>query len=138
MYSFLRCSEAAALAFYMVRILARNHQAPITTQKVAETLDASPHHLAKVHGILVKAGLVRALRGPKGGFMLMRDAEEITLLEVFEAVEGRLQPCQCLLGRPECIEEDCILGATSNQVNETILRFLANTTVAELASSRSV
>lgn len=55
-------------------------------------------YLAKVVQHLTRAGLVRSLRGRKGGFSLARPAAEITLLQIIEAVEGRDWLPDCLLG----------------------------------------
>lgn len=131
--SLLKISEAASLALHTVEHLARHADRFVATQEIAEALEVSEHHLAKVHQRLARAGLVHSSRGPKGGFQLDRRPEAITLREVYEVIEGPVAPCQCLLGKRQCRKLDCLLGGLSERVNREVLSFLEKTTVADLA-----
>lgn len=133
MLSLLRISESAAMALHAIQVLAHNPDRLVSTQEIADTYDVSEHHLAKVQQRLVHAGLIRSVRGPKGGFQLARPADRIRLIEVFEAIEGPLAPCRCLLGRPVCARRSCILGNMADRVNQIVLDVFTRTTVAELA-----
>jgi len=136
--SFLRISEASALALHTVRVLALAPDNAVTNQDVASLLSVSVHHLAKVHQRLVRAGILRGVRGPAGGFRLARDPREITLMEVVEAVEGPFEPHQCLLGRPKCSTSPCALGQMSDTVNSLVREVLISTTVDRLASEDAI
>ncbi|MDR3710071.1 MAG: Rrf2 family transcriptional regulator [Capsulimonadaceae bacterium] len=138
MFSFLRMSDASAIALHTVRVLALAPSSSVTNQDVASLLGVSVHHLAKVHQRLVHAGLLVGVRGPAGGFRLARDPSTITLMEVVEAVEGTFEPHQCLLGRPKCATSPCALGQMSDAVNSLVRGFLVNTTVDRLASDDSL
>ncbi|MBE7558212.1 Rrf2 family transcriptional regulator [bacterium] len=129
----LKISEAASLALHTVEQLAREKDRFVPTQEIAEALHVSEHHLAKVHQRLARAGLVRSTRGPGGGFQLDRAPAKITLREVYEAVEGPVEPHRCLLGRAECRRIDCLLGGLADRVNREVLDFFEHTTVADLA-----
>lgn len=133
----LRISEAAALALHTVELLAGSVGVLVPNSQLAARLQVSEHHLAKVHQRLVRSGIARAVRGPSGGFSLARPAAEIKLLEVVEAVEGPFRPHQCLLGRPLCRREQCVLGAFSSSINQQVRDFLQNTSVADLAHQGS-
>ena len=128
----LRISEAASLALHTAVYLAACPERLVTTHEVAELLGVSETHLAKVMQRLARVGLVRSVRGPHGGFALTRAGEQISLLEVYEAIEGPLAELRCLLGEPVCHGERCILSGllatTSRQVHE----YLAGTTLAQL------
>ena len=137
MYSFLRISEASAIALHTVRVLAGAPDESVTNQDIASLLDVSVHHLAKVHQRLVRAGILRGVRGPTGGFRLAREARDITLMEVVEAVEGSFEPCQCLLGRPKCVASPCALGQMSDAVNSMVRDFLTGTTADGLTAEIS-
>mgnify|MGYP000879180062 CR=1 FL=1 len=131
----LRISDAAALALHTMAILARAPDRLISTHEIAEMLDLSENHLAKVRQQLAKAGLVDAVRGPSGGFRLAKPPEEITLMEVYEAIEGPFHPSDCLLGRPACDGRKCVLGGLVQSVNGQVRQYLTETTLAQLAKA---
>jgi len=63
--------------------------------EIAAAVDVPPTFLAKIFQQFSKIGLVKSYRGTGGGFVLGRPAEQITLLEVVEAVEGTVAPNRC-------------------------------------------
>ena len=126
-------SEAASLGLHTMALLAQNGRQRHTTQEIAGTLRASAHHLAKVMQRLTKAGLVSSLRGPQGGFLVEKPAEKITLLEIYEAIEGRLTPQKCFFRAPVCVGVDCILGEVILSVHRQLEKHLSKTTLAELS-----
>ena len=134
MNSVLRISEAASLAMHTTVLLAAHPDRLVCTREAASVLDVSEAHLAKVLQRLVKQGLVRSARGPKGGFALSKPAEEISLLNVYESIEGRLENAACLLGRPVCRGERCILGGLLATVNAQVREYLGSTKLPELTT----
>jgi Rrf2 family protein len=81
---------------------------------------------------LTKVELVRSVRGPRGGFILTRAPESVTLLEVFEAIEGRFEPSQCLLSSAICEGDDCILGKIVVEANSMLRTRLEETTLVDV------
>lgn len=126
-------SEAASLGLHSMAILAANPDEPQTNKGMADLLGASGAHLSKVLQRLSKAGYVRAIRGPRGGFFLARPAEEITLLEIYEAIDGPLIPSTCLFGEPVCRGDKCVLGGMLHALNEQMHDYLSSTSVSQLA-----
>lgn len=133
MHNLLNFSEALALAFHTMGIFAAHPDRLIRAGEIARALNVSENHLQKVNQRLAKAGLIRAVRGPKGGFCLNRRADGISLLEVYEAIEGPLIRNQCILGRPACISPHCILGQLTDGVHGMVSDFFREQTVAGLA-----
>ena len=70
--------------------LARNSGTPVPIATVAERRDIPVQFLEQLFSTLRRAGLLVSQRGVKGGYKLARDAEEITVLEVVQALDGRL------------------------------------------------
>ncbi len=132
MSSLLRISDATSLAFHSIVLLAANPERPWPTAEIASALHASEAHLSKVLQRLAHHGLVRSTRGPGGGFALSRAADRITLLEVYEAVEGPLVASNCLLDTPVCGGAQCILGGLLEAVNRQVADYLSGTRVADL------
>lgn len=133
MSNVLRVSDAASLGLHAVALLATSTDRLLSTGEMAATLRASEAHLSKVLQRLAHLGFVRATRGPGGGFELARDAGEITLLDIYEAVEGPLRPSDCLLVTSLCGGHNCIFGDLLTRLDSEVRRHLAGTTVAAAA-----
>jgi len=131
MQNLLKISEAASLALHTMGLLASRPGEQVSTRELAARLKVSEAHLAKVMQRLGRAGLVRSQRGPKGGFALQRNPEDITLLEVYEATEGPLQERRCLLGNPMC-SGNCILGGLLERVGDEVRDYFSQTRLSDL------
>ena len=128
-----KLSEAASLALHTAVYLASRTDRMVSAKEMASALNVSEAHLAKVLQRLAREGIVRSVRGPKGGFRLARDGGEVSLLEVYEAVEGPVRASACLLGGPACTGDDCILGGLMESLNNDVKEHLRKTTVGEMA-----
>ena len=128
----LRISEAASLAMHTAALLAEDAERPVSAREIAVTLRVSEAHLAKVMQRLAKFGLVRSFRGPAGGFVLSKDCGQITLLDVYEAIEGPLEENHCLFETPVCRGEICVLGGLIGTVNRQVRDYLAGARLSAL------
>ncbi|HYW81468.1 MAG TPA: Rrf2 family transcriptional regulator [Thermoguttaceae bacterium] len=133
----MNISEAVSLAIHTMAVLATNDRQRLRNQAIAELLGASGHHLAKVMQRLVKAGLVDSACGPQGGFLLGKPATKVSLLAIYEAIEGPLPDQMCLLNEPHCRGGCCILGQTLYSIHRQLRDYLHDTTLAELAATVS-
>jgi len=133
MSSVLRISDAASLAMHAMALLAARTDGVQTTRGMAEELGVSEAHLSKVLQRLTKMGLVKSIRGARGGFLLDRAAEEVSLLEVYEAIDGPLRPSTCLLDRQTC-NGNCILGGLLGQANQLVADHFESRRVSDLAA----
>jgi len=75
--------------------MARTPDKTFKVKEVAEAVQASPGYLVKVMQELTKAGILSARRGSQGGFTLIRKAEELTALDVINAIDPieRIHTC---------------------------------------------
>lgn len=128
----VKISEACSLALHTMAYIARQNGTAYSTRDIAEELGVSADHLAKVLQRLAKANLVINTRGPKGGSRLAKSAGEITLLEIYETIEGSFTFNQCILGKSHCSGLDCMLGGFVERANIQIHRELLNTTLQDL------
>lgn len=114
-------------------MLARHRDGRLWNAEIAETLHASEHTLAKVLQHLGKIGLVASTRGPRGGFVLGKPASEITLLEIYTAVEGPPGKATCLFSRRVCRGESCVLDGLLRVAEQQVGDYLAGTYLDEIA-----
>jgi Rrf2 family protein len=113
-----------------------------SAKQLAEYYDLPAPYLAKQLQAMVKAGLLAATTGPRGGFRLARPASEITLLQLVEAVDGAVAPYECReirqRGRgalpPEDCRDTCILARKMAEAHDAWRRQLAATTLAGILS----
>jgi Rrf2 family protein len=102
-------SEAASIAIHAMVLIARAEK-NLNVNKIAEMTGASRNHLAKVMQRLVKDKYVKSTRGPLGGFVLLKPANEISILDIYESIEGEVVQTACPLERPVCAFDKCIMG----------------------------
>jgi len=120
MSNLINISEAASLALHGLILIAKNQPMRMNVKVLAEELNASQTHLAKVFQKLSKAGLVRSVRGPAGGFDLNNPAEEITFLEIYEIIDGKITLSDCPLGKNHCAFQSCIFDNELNRISADI------------------
>ena len=127
-----RVSEAANLGLHALAVIAASSEPVTRTREIAARLKASAAHLAKVMVALEHAGLVTGARGPAGGYRLNRPARQITLREIYEAIEGPMQARECLFGEPVCEAGGCVLSKYFGGLNREVIRKLARTRLTDL------
>jgi Rrf2 family protein len=132
MSSVMKITEAASLGMHTMVLLAGRPERPFTAREVAEAFKVSEAHLAKVLQRLARAGLVRSERGPKGGFSLARPGDRITLLDVYETIEGPIPKATCLFSERVCQSKDCILGDMLGDFNRQFRKYLADNRLTDL------
>lgn len=119
MSKIVNLSEASSLAIHAMVMIAQSTK-KINVNVVSEATGASKNHLAKVMQRLVKGGLVKSTRGPAGGFLLNKPSNAITLLDIYEAIEGKIDNAGCPLDRPICPFNNCLMGNLVHKVTEEI------------------
>ena len=127
-----RVSEAANLGLHALAVIAAGPEPVARTREIALRLKASAAHLAKVMVALEHAGLVTGTRGPTGGYRLNRPARQISLREIYEAVEGPMQARSCLFGEPVCEAGGCALSGYFGRLNRDVIRTLERTRLTNL------
>jgi Rrf2 family protein len=138
MTQILRISDAASLAIHAMTVLAADPDRIVAVGDMADAIQVSEAHLSKVMQRLAKEGLVRSVRGPSGGFQLNGDPRQITLLRIYEAIEGSFEDHDCLLDRSRCLWRSCILGDLVHSTNVMVRERLKSTTLKDVAHKVAV
>ena len=106
---------------------------PLVVREIAAQIHVSATYLEQLLNRLMRAGLVRAVRGQKGGYMLAHPPEEIMLIDILQALEGPLEIAKDL-------PPDDLMSSYFQEVEESIRRVL-NVSLADVIAceqSRSV
>ena len=128
----VRVSEAASMALHSLVFMAQRSDRSVSVREIVEKLPVSPTHLAKVLQRLTRQGLLESLRGPRGGFRLARPPEQISLLEIYEAVDGPLRPGGCVFDHPACPGGDCLFGGVLAAATRQVRDHLGKTLLSDL------
>ncbi len=125
-------SQTADYALRAIVHLAKDPGKPHITRAIAETTKVPGDYLSKVMQTLVKAGFVTSRRGARGGFTLSRPADEITILDIVNAVDPIQRIRSCPLDLPEHKEKLCPLHHKLDQAMADIEQALGSATIADI------
>lgn len=96
-------TRATEYAVRTVIFLAQQPKNDIVLKKdICRTQEVTPAFLTKILQPLIKAGIVNSQRGVGGGFLLAKDPNEITMLDILQAEEGQLKLNHCLVDADFC------------------------------------
>lgn len=123
-------------AEYAVRVLWELSQADnsrVTSGKIAQRQSIPAKYLPQIVSELARSGLVNSSRGFGGGLRLGRDAETISLLDVIEAVQGKMYLFECQANPADCIAlPDCKLRQVYARAQDALEAVFASTKLSEL------
>ncbi len=129
-------SEAVSIAFHGMIMIAASEK-KLNVGKIAEATDSSRHHVAKVCQRLVKSGLLVSSRGPNGGFILKKKANDISLMDIYKEIEGVSEQRPCHLEKQQCPFDECLFGDVLDNLSQSFIDFLNESTL-ELIIKKSV
>lgn len=124
-------SEAATIAIHSMGLIARSAQL-ISAQEIADITGFSKNHISKILQQLVKNNFLVSTRGPKGGFLLSERAKDVSLLEIYNLIEGELETHNCKMGCDNCPFSSCIFGGLEQKFSSEFRNYLTNKKLAEL------
>jgi len=125
-------SQTTEYALRIVVQLASQGAEPVTIPELARTTKIPSGYLAKVLRQLSRAGLVHSQRGPNGGSVLLRPPEELTVLDVVQAVDPLKRIEVCPLGLRGHGANLCPLHRRLDQAVATVETAFRNSSVADL------
>jgi len=106
--------------------------------EISEQYKIPRSFLAKILQKLVKAKIVRSYRGVKGGFSLARQAKDISVLDVLEAIEGKMAMNLCLSDKKKCdFSRNCPIHSVWANVQSKVVEVLKKSNFEELSRQKS-
>jgi Rrf2 family transcriptional regulator, iron-sulfur cluster assembly transcription factor len=136
-----RCIYGIQAAIYVAAQTAAECAYPAPAQyiqiaQIATKLNISFHLLTKVLQRFTQAGIMSSYRGPHGGVLLARKAEEITLYDLITVIDTNSVFTSCILGLPGCGKDDpCPAHESWVQVRAKFNTIATSTTLAMLAAN---
>ena len=108
---------------------------PIPIAAIAERQNISQAFLEQIFMLLRRASLVESSRGPGGGYSLARDADDISIYEIMQAVEEPVQMTRCSLEEiGGCVDGSrCLTHGLWQDLSQHITQFLAETSLQDVS-----
>lgn len=118
----------------MLDLAINNNGEPIRLKDISKRQGISDKYLEQIISILNKAGFVRSIRGPQGGYMLNREPKEYTVGMILRLTEGSLAPVACLDYQPNDCERqnECVTLILWEKLNDAIKGVVDNITLQDL------
>ena len=134
----LRVTRLTDYATLLLTLLASRPQAVLSAAQLAEPTRLELTTVSKVLKPLAQAGLIEGLRGVNGGYRLARDAADIRLIDIVEAMEGPLEMTECSGEHSRCEHQThCGLTTHWRRINDVIGDALRDVTLAQLLEPAS-
>jgi Rrf2 family protein len=110
-----------------------NKQGPVQIGEISKRQDISVKYLEQLIRPLKQAELVESVRGPKGGHLLVKKPEEITLGQIVRLFEGQSDLVECVSSPEKCnMADDCQVRLAWRDATRVLYEKLDSTTIADL------
>ena len=132
----MQLTRASEYAILGLLALARRPLGAVAMVDVLANEEGIPtSFLGKIFQNLAKVGIVKSARGSGGGFTLVRSAEEISVLEIIEAVEGPIALQRCLEPSSDCTHMGgCALCGLFSEAQDRVKEVFSTTNLAQLSA----
>ena len=118
----------------MLDLATEGNGKPVSIKDIAGRQDISEKYLEQIISVLNKAGYVKSVRGPQGGYLLQRRPEEYTVGMILRLTEGCLSPVDCVA--PDgagCEKGDaCVTRILWKKIDDAINEVVDNITLGDL------
>lgn len=136
----MRLSDGVEWGVHCCTVLALSGDRPLPATRLAEFHGVPPAYLAKHLQSLAHAGVLESVPGRRGGYRLARPADDVTLLDVVDAIDGGERAFRCAEIRqrgpaavaPECYSPTCAIAAAMWRAERAYRAQLGAVTIAEV------
>lgn len=117
----------------LVDLARHKNQGPVQISEISKRQDISVKYLEQLIRPLKQAKLVESVRGPKGGHLLAKKPEEISLGQVVRLFEGQTDLVECISNPEKCdMADDCQVRLAWKDATRVLYEKLDSTTIADL------
>ncbi|MBC8200101.1 MAG: RrF2 family transcriptional regulator [Desulfobacteraceae bacterium] len=117
----------------MLDIAINYEKGPVSVKSLARRQDISVKYMEQLIPLLKLAGLIMSVRGAGGGYTLSKDADQIKLRDIIDALEGSMFPVDCVDNPETCDRaEKCVTHELWKEIQDTINNTLGSLTLADM------
>ncbi|KIR02904.1 Iron-sulfur cluster regulator IscR [Lachnospiraceae bacterium TWA4] len=117
----------------MLDLALHNTENPVRIKDIAKRQEVSSKYLEQIVSTLNKAGYVRSMRGPQGGYFLAKRPEEYTVGMILRLTEGSFSPADCVENEEACDRyEKCTTVYVWQKIQEAVDNVVDNITLQDL------
>jgi len=110
---------------------------PVQLKDIAGRQNISLHYLEHIIAPLVGAGIIRSIRGARGGLKLTRHPKDVKLSEVIQLLEGAITPVDCIVNPESCDRADlCVTRDVWCEMKKAIDATLDSVTLQDLVEKQ--
>jgi Rrf2 family cysteine metabolism transcriptional repressor len=110
-------------------------EGPLQLKIIAQRQDISVKYLEQLMAVMKSAGIVRSIRGSKGGYVLAKAPEKIKLSDVLHCLEGSVTTVECVENKDYCVRAaDCAARQLWSQLQQAIEDVLQSMTLQDLVN----
>ena len=117
----------------LVDLARHNDHGPVQIGEISKRQDISVKYLEQLIRPLKQASMVTSVRGPKGGHMLAKKPEDISLGEIVRLFEGQSELVECISNPGQChMSDDCQVRLAWKEATRVLYEKLDSTTISDL------
>jgi len=128
------CKTAIKAVIYLCSQSEQKEYAGI--KQIAASIESSEHSVGKILQSLVKNKIICSLKGPAGGFFISNEQQQLAVLSIVEAIDGRDRFTECGLGLSRCSSaHPCPIHFQYEEIRTKMERMFREKTIADLFGS---
>lgn len=133
----LKVSKLLDYGLLVVVTMAKDESTALSAAKVAEATGLNIPTVRKLLNQLSVKNIVTSKRGIDGGYTLIRDAQEITVLDIVKAIENDVNLTECCDDKKKCSLANCTVSGYWRTLNSEFLELLSATSVYDIVNGKN-
>lgn len=130
----LKLSKLTDYATVILSYMAKNYTQMHATHEISEVTGITQPTVSKILKLLVKAKILSSIRGAKGGYILAKIPEKISVATVICAIEGPIALTECSASHKNCEQAaGCEVQGNWGLINQKIFNALESVSLADMA-----
>ena len=129
----LKLNKKIEYSLIALRYLQENEDEPVSAKIICQKNHISFDVLSQSLQCLTRDGILNSIKGSKGGYKIDRDLKQISLLNLWESLEGEQTIVECLSGEHHCsLTNSCNMISPMKKLNKQMRNFLDDISISEL------